>query len=211
MHLVLVTSVLRPVRDTTAFSTRERLEQTLATIDTVRQKIPCRLVLIEGGRLEETEIQLLESKVDYLFRTEVGHLTKSPGEATLLYNYLSSDDFKSLDSIETVSKISGRYYLDENFNWDNLPLDKTIICYIPQSWMGKPMYNTRYYRFPWDHVKNFIEGLLRYLNSREFVVSHPDIEHCFFEHNIILHDQVYSPQVLGVSGLLTSNKQLVSD
>jgi len=204
--------MLRPVRDYTLFSTNQRKEQTIQTIETVRKKIPnCYIVMIEGGHIEESEIILFKGLVDYLYRTDVTEYPKSPGEATLLYRYLTSENFKSIKNVETVSKISGRYYLNDKFQWDNLPLNKCIIAFVPVAWSGKPVYNTRYYRIPRDHLQNFISGLGRYLISNEARVASPDIEHCFYSHNIIIHNEVYSTEKLGVCGLITGTNQFVED
>lgn len=96
---------------------------------------------------------------------DVSHLTKSQGEARLLYRYLTSDHFKSLSDIQTVSKISGRYYLNDMFTWESLPIHKFIIAFIPIVLMGKPLYNTRYYRIANKCIQYFIDGLRHYLSS----------------------------------------------
>lgn len=212
MHIVLITSMLRPVRDYTVFSVNQRKEQTLYTIATVREKIPnSHIIMIEGGHIDEYEKNTFEGLVDHLVNIDVTKYNKSPGEATLLYRYLTSDHFKSLKNIETVSKLSGRYYLNEHFHWDKFPQDKCIIAFVPVAWSGRPVYNTRYYRIPPKHLSNFIHGLGKYLTSKESLMSFPDIEHCFYSHNIILHDEVYSPDPLGVCGLITGTSQFVSD
>ena len=204
--------MLRPVRDHTVFSTNQRKDQTLHTIATVREKIPnSYIVMIEGGHMDQSEETTFKGLVDYLFRTDVMQYPKSPGEATLLHRYLTSDHFKSLKDVESVSKLSGRYYLNDDFHWDNLPQDKSIITFVPIAWSGRPVYNTRYYRIPSKHLSNFIQGLERYLKSKEALMAHPDIEHCFYSHNIIVHTEVYCPKPLGVCGLITGTNELVYD
>lgn len=212
MHVVLMTSALRPVKDMTIFSTQERIKQTLKTIETIREKIPeDYIVMIEGGDMEDSEKEQFIKLVDHLFMTNVMYLTKSPGEATLLHTYLTSEHFRSLENVETVSKLSGRYYLNDDFHWDKLQMDKFIIALIPVAWMGRPLYKTRYYRIPQKYIQYFIDGLTRYLESKEFAVSWPDIEHCFYYHNIIKHDEVYCPEKLGVCGLITGTNEFVVD
>ncbi len=54
MHVILVTSMLRPVNDITVFSTSQRIEQTRNTIATIRDKIPNNfIVMMEGGDMSE--------------------------------------------------------------------------------------------------------------------------------------------------------------
>lgn len=204
--------MLRPVRDYTVFSVNQRKEQTVHTISTVREKIPnSYIVMIEGGHMDQSEETTFTVLADHLFRTDVTQYPKSPGEGTLLYRYLTSDHFKSLKDVESVSKLSGRYYLNDDFHWDSLPQDKSIIAFVPVAWSGKPVYNTRYYRIPSKHLSNFVEGLERYLKSREALVANPDIEHCFYSHNIIVHNEVYCPTPLGVCGLITGTNKFVTD
>jgi len=167
-------------------------------------------VIIEGGHITEQEKEKFYNLVDHLFVTDITHLTKSPGEATLLNRYLTSEYFKPY-TVKTLSKISGRYYLNDDFNWNMMPKDKFIIGFIPIAWMGRPLYNTRYYRIPRKYINYFIEGLARYIASKEFITSSPDIEHCFYQHNIIKHDEVYCPKRLGVCGLITGTNEFMSE
>lgn len=216
MHVVLVTSMLRPINDRTIFSTSQRIEQTYNTIATIRQKIPNNyIVMIEGGDMNENEQQEFSKLVDFLFRTDVKHLPKSPGEGTLLHRYLTSDHFKSLENVETVSKLSGRYYLNDDFHWDENHIDKFLIGLIPSTshlaWMKKSLYKTRYYRIPQKYIQYFIDGLTNYINSKEFASAWPDIEHCFYLFDIIKHDEVYSPEKIGVCGLITGSNEFISD
>ena len=212
MHVVLITSMLRPVRDHTVFTCDQRKEQTIHSIETVRKKISgCYIIMIEGGDMEESEEREFGGLVDYLYRTDVKNYNKSPGEATLLHRYLTSEHFKSLTRVESVSKLSGRYYLNDEFRWDRFPMDRSIIDFVPIAWSGKPIYNTRYYRIPKKHLDNFIGGLGRYLKSKDALIAQPDIEHCFYSHNIIVHNEVHSPKPLGVCGLITGTSQLAVD
>lgn len=210
MNVILITSALRPINDHTVFNASERFTQTLNTIKTTN-KIPDKyVVIIEGTKITDQEKETFTNLVDYVFCTDVGSLRKSPGEATLLYRYLTSDHFQSLE-INTVSKLSGRYWLNDNFNWNSFPNNKTVISFLPISWLNKPLYKTRYYLIPKIHLEHFILGLKRYLNSLEFLKAWPDIEHCFYEHNIIINSEIYSPEILGVCGFITGDNEFVQD
>lgn len=212
MDIVLITSMLRPINDKTIFSTQERINQTLLSIASVRDKIPnAYIVMIEGGEMKLSDVKLFTHLVDYLYRTDVSELLKSQGEATLLFRYLTSDHFNSLKNVLSVSKLSGRYYLTDDFHWDTFPRDKFIICFVPVTWMKQSAYKTRYYRIPQCYIFHFIEHLMKYLASTEFKSAHPDIEHCFYRFNIIKRDKLYSPEILGIEGRITGTNKLIQD
>ena len=212
MNLVVITSVLRPINDKTIFTVEQRIAQTTRTIQTIKANIPnYHIVLAEGGVITERERTYFQGLINHVYENNITEFKKSPGEGNLLYRFMTSDYFKSLTHILTLSKISGRYWLDDNFRWDALPMDKLIFNHIAKGWLGKPLYNTRYYRMPRFFIPYYIEGLERYINSQEAVDAWPDLEHCFYTYVILAHDLVYSPSVLGVSGLVTGNAKPVSD
>ncbi len=212
MHLVMVTSVLRPINDKTVFTLEQRLSQTQKTLISIRRKIPeAHIVVVEGGEIHDDEVEILGKLADYIFTTNITEFCKSPGEGNLLYRFLTSDYYLQLTNVETISKISGRYFLDDNFKWESLPLDKLIFNYIPIGWMDRPLYNTRYYRIPAKYIKDIIAGLETYINSNAAKNAWPDIEHCFYIYVVQHHDEVYSPEKLGVTGMITNSAKIVSD
>lgn len=219
MNLVLITSVIRPLTDYTIYNHKQRFEQTLLTIESIKKYVPNHYIVIcEGGKINDQEFNIFQNNVNYIFRTDILELKKSQGEAKLLYNYLTSDHFNLLkNKISTLSKISGRYYLNENFSWDEFPIDKYIIKRIDQGWMYDslknpiPLYCTRYYRIPKDNIDNFIEKLCFYINSKQYKNAWPDIENCFYQLNIIEHKKIFVPKKIGVSGLITNNGQYIED
>lgn len=204
-HLVIVTSMIKPEMDNTIFDTNERINQTKYTISTIKNHIPnATIVLLEGSSIT------YQFAVDKIFNYDISKCHKSQGEATLLLSFLK-DNYDYVLSFDTLSKVSGRYYLTDNFKWDNLPLNKTIIDYVENSWLNIPCYNTRYYRIPKEDIEQFRTGLENYLTSSYCANRHPDIEHCFRLCNIINSNNVYSPDKLGVAGRLTGNGQYIED
>lgn len=204
MNLVIVTSVIRPINDQTIFSAGQRFEQTMETIKTVLAKVPnCQVFVVEGGILTDVEISTFKS-VANLFQTDITHLPKSKGEACLLYRFLTSSEFMKLN-VKTISKLSGRYKLTNDFNWFGFPINKIIIKYTPISWRGLPCYQTRYYRIPKNQLTNMTTGLKYYYEN----VTDLDIEHGFV--SFIDTNHVYSPLKLGVTGLITNTGQTIVD
>lgn len=212
MHVVLITSMLRPCRDHTIFSTQDRLHQTLNSISSVRTHVPdSYIVLLEGGLILPEEASELKAVVDQLWCTDVSHLAKSPGEGTLLYRYLTSHEFATLPPFLTLSKLSGRYYLNSHFCWEALPLTQSIIIYREREWLGFPVYLTRYYRIPYARVSTLIAGLTRYLQSVEYAQAWPDMEHCSYRFGLIEVSEVFTPPRLGVSGYITGSGVIVDE
>jgi len=129
--VVIVTSViyfkekrLSYSKNRSKFSIEERISQTEKTISSIREKIPnAEIILVEAGL--KKDVGPLSSKVDkyvyigdkFLVRLGVDSIFKGIGEAIILLSvskYLPGADF--------YFKISGRYYLDNDFDlnkWDN--------------------------------------------------------------------------------------------
>lgn len=208
MNLVIVTSIIRPVNDITVFKPEQRINQTKITISSLRDKIPnVYIVMLEGGNITTNEENLFGSLVDELHQIDVRKCHKSQGEVTLLYTYLTSKYFNDLENIQTISKMSGRYYLTKDFNWYNMPYDNHVIDYVPKSWRGVPCYNTRYYRFPYNYVNTFVSKIKLYLDTNENI----DVEHFFYKADVVDRNKVFSPKPLGIFGYLTRTAAIVKD
>lgn len=101
------------------FSVEERIAQTEKTISSIREKIPnAKIIFAEAGLIEDTG--RLSSRVDqyiylgnnYFVRIAVDSIFKGIGEAVILLfvsKYLPKD-------IDFYFKISGRYYLNDEFD-----------------------------------------------------------------------------------------------
>ena len=217
MNLVIITSVIRKQINSGTknplgiFSSEERFTQTIRTIETIRQYIPqSYIVLLEGGKLLDDEKAHLRTCLDDIYETDINNYSKSPGEGMLIYRYLMSDKFQDIKGeIQTLSKISGRYYLTEKFNWSNFPHTKFIVKFVNKSWLGHPVYYTIYYCIPKNYIDYFINGLHQYILSREFSIGWPDIEHCFYRFDVILSGEKFSPEILGVAGRQAPNGQYI--
>jgi hypothetical protein len=216
MNLILVTSVLRPIciGSESIFTTAERISQTIRTVKTIKTKVKrCYIVMIEGGRIENEEKELFKGLVDELFVVDGSSYCKSKGEAHLLYKYLTSSNFTSLCNddlpVNTVTKISGRYYLNDIFTdssvfilyspYSMLAL-KFVILFVKETHLGKSAYNTTFYKIHKSDLDYFVKGLDIYLNIGEDSL---DIEHCFFKYNVIPFENVYSPEIIGISGFIS--------
>jgi len=208
MHnLVIITSVINAFTQS-VYSPAQRLEQTLKSIQTIKDKIPhSYIILLEGSELNEEQSIILKNKIDELFCINVFGLPKSVGELTLLNSYLNSKEFNIIkDKINSLSKLSGRYYLNDNFKFiDN---DLCMVKKTDKSWSGKGTYDTRFYKISKLLLNNYINNLEKvYLNACNI----HDIEHGFYEYQVIPKDNIIMLDKLGVSGNYAPNGESVED
>ena len=100
-NLVVITSVIRSPKESFHITEETRLEQTIKTIVTIKEKIPNPyIVLIEGGPVNDNDKNLLVSAGvnDYSFY-DVSQYSRSGGELKMLCSFFFSDKFKELRNI----------------------------------------------------------------------------------------------------------------
>lgn len=162
-NLVCVTSTIHypnkglsysPVRS--IYSPRERFEQLKKTIQSVREKMAgCFIVVLETSQLSEEEKRYLDKKVDALVlfddNKKVQKLSNGPfkgaAEVCLLKCFL---DRIIECSFDILHKISGRYYLNKNYESQRLCTDRYNFT------GSKGILNTRYYTVPYKEFNSFL-------------------------------------------------------
>lgn len=144
-NLVLITSVIcienKPLSYTnirSVYSHLERFEQTKKTIQTIREKIPnSKIFLVECSRLNDDIINYLIQNSDYflnlyedeIIRKNTTGLSKALGEGTMTrcaIKYIKDNNIQ----YDNLFKITGRYWLSNNFNYNNFNNNNIIIHYI---------------------------------------------------------------------------------
>jgi len=167
MKLILITSLLNPVNKPlsyintrTIYNIEERFQQTLITIQTVKKYIPdYYIVLIEASKnIEKYEKELKEMVNEYYnfkdnkdITQQVESLYKGLGEIYMMLGYLSYNDINKFDSL---IKISGRYYLNDTFDFKNFNNNLNIFRKFYNSAVS-----TRLYKINNSYFKKFIENL----------------------------------------------------
>ena len=133
-NLILITSVINtpniPLSYShirSVFSHQERFEQTKKTIQSIKDKIPnCKILLTECSDFDIDTETYLKNNVDYYLnlysneqlRNKIYNHSKSLGEGTITIESLKFIMAHNLQ-FDNFFKISGRYWLSENFNYDN--------------------------------------------------------------------------------------------
>lgn len=144
-NLVLINSVIcienKPLSYThvrSVFSHKERFEQTKKTIESIREKIPnSKIFIVECSNLTEDIQNYLIKESDYFLnlyedekiRNNITGLSKSLGEGTMT---ISAINYIKCNNIEydNFFKITGRYWLSENFIYNNFNNNDIQIHYI---------------------------------------------------------------------------------
>lgn len=144
-NLVLITSVIcienKPLSYTnirSVYSHKERFEQTKKTIQTIREKIPnSKILIVECSNLNKDITDYLVQNSEYFInlyydekvRNNITGLSKSLGEGTMtIYaiKYIKDNNIE----YDNLFKITGRYWLSDNFNYNYFNNNDIIIHYI---------------------------------------------------------------------------------
>ena len=144
MNLILITSIIdtptkvlsyTPTRS--VYSKSERFEQTKRTIQSVKQFIPnSMIVLVEYSKLSEEEHEYFVNNVDHFIniytdtyfprKDDLHSIYKSQCEGTMTeyaLQYIMNKNIK----FDMFYKISGRYWLNDNFNYESWNNANSII------------------------------------------------------------------------------------
>jgi hypothetical protein len=144
-NLVLITSVIKTpnlalsyTETRSVFTSEERFEQTKKTIQTMKEKIPnSKIFIVECSELNEEQNDYLIKNSDYFLnlydnselRKNIYGRSKSLGEGTMTIaalEYIINNNI----NYDNLIKISGRYWLSDNFLYSNFENDNIVIKYI---------------------------------------------------------------------------------
>lgn len=134
-NLILVTSVINtpnmPLSYSnirSIFSRQDRFKQTKKTIQSVKEKLPNnKIMIVECSDFNEEENTYLKDNCDYILNlwnkkelhSDIFGKSKSLGEGTMTIEALKYIEELNLE-YNYLYKISGRYWLNDNFKFDNI-------------------------------------------------------------------------------------------
>lgn len=135
VNIVLITSVIntpnKPLsysKIRSLYSRQERFEQTKKTIKSIREKLPSdKIIIVECTDFNEEENIFFKDNCDYILNLwdkkelhdSIFGISKSLGEGTMTIKALKYIEELNLE-YNYLYKISGRYWLNENFKIENI-------------------------------------------------------------------------------------------
>jgi len=196
-NIILVSSMINISNmPRTIFTPEERLSQTLNTLKNVRDKIPNSIIiLLEGSNISTEFMHTLYNHVDHLILYSydpkinfyVNNPNKSFGE---VYKLLSVVNKLQKYDFDKIFKISGRYYLNGNFNINNFTNE-----YISGKIIGDTFFTTLY-SVPKKELIDYKNILELFLINKNYYI---DIEH----HIYSFYKNLKNIDVVGVEGFFT--------
>ena len=210
-NLVILTCAVF-VKENSVFPTEVRIKQVLMSIQSIREKVPDPyIVLLEVGSIGQDLVMYLTSLVDEYICMNVSHLNKNQGEATMMYKYLSSDSFCEKSSeFASLSKLSGRYFLSNEFDFQRVPLEKPWIKHRLGS-RGEDIYETRYFRMPMSYVPHFYQKYDEFMKTKFQMLDYDDVEHIYVSQGFIRKEDSVLAVKIGVAGWVSGSGDFLVD
>ena len=183
----------------------ERFEQLKKTIATVREKIPNNtIILSECSDLspeEELYLRLacdkfINSYNDEEARRHVHSIHKGEGEQQLTRQALENI---KLDKFDNIFKICGRYFLNENFDYEKFVNDRNVIT-IKDDHMC-----TMLYKVSKNHFNSYKEFIM---NEKAF--ERGEMFEKVMLNNYFINTQYNHHDKLGVEGMVSLFKHVYS-
>ncbi len=212
--LFIVTSALRP--SIGIFSDKERFDQTMQTLISIRKKCPNAYILFADASVREVpamEFLAISKSVNYFMRMhekyneDVIQLSqagmKSHAETALLYHILVAmkrdpNLQQALYSTSRIFKVTGRLELDDGFDFSayNNLFGKYVFKKRISSWMPQPqIVNSLLVTRLFSLCPSLIDDYLLVLQRNFQMLNYLDTEHAHFanipQDKLVEFDRVY--------------------
>jgi hypothetical protein len=221
------------------YNPEERLEQTLDTIASVRERIPNAVIcLTDCGipGLTDDQIEILTKDVDHFIdfslddnvveihkniqvQDIVKNLTEMSVVRSFFYYALEEGWF---DGCERIFKVSGRYTLTEKFDiadyendivGDKYVVSKRLLSQFAHGITGvDQQYMLRVYSFGGNRIREFLlllEDMIAHMQDRVNNGGYIDIEHLWYK--FLPKSDVVEFDRTGVKGLVAPNGQFIEN
>lgn len=215
-HLICIVSAICTVNtplsytDTRSFFThQQRFEQSIKTIQHVKQKIPnSYIVFIEGTRINDNMISEITNQVDYFFdafnidwvNKNVNSPHKSRGEIASILSYIQSDHFiTNNNNFTSFSKISGRYMPNKSFNFKLIPDNIYAKISFNPRYHSVEYMSTLFYTIPNSLFDLYVQACKNCYHDENIKNGDP-IECILLKHFNLLNIPIYRTNQLNVEG-----------
>lgn len=236
-YAVIVTSAINTKFG--VYTADDRLAQTLATVTSVRQRLPgCTIFLLEmaGIPLTSSQMAKISGEVDHLLdfttdpsvsglynSTDNWDVVKNVTEVMCFGNALKAlRKNGTLDQFQRVFKISGRYTLDDRFDlsfYDDYKNQNMIVLgatkpsqFSIQITQIPAQHMSRLWSWPTtlnDEIIDFYTNSLNFMYDRLAAGGYTDIEHCLYK--FLDHNKILEKDSLGILGNIAPNGVAIKD
>lgn len=193
-NLIIITSVINVssnklsyTNTRSIYSSEERLNQTLESINSIKKYIEnYYIVLVEGSELSIEYENILKSNVDYYYNISnsnykqyIDGISKGLGETSILLAYLLSNHFiENKCNFNYIAKLSGRYYITSKFiTSENFNSNKITVKYYHEN----KQICTIWYTIPINEINDFINVLNNSYNDIKFIEGCYSIENYLYD------------------------------
>ena len=218
-NLVLITSIIDPPNYPLSYASirsvyncDERFEQTKKTIQSIKAKVPNnQIMLVECSNLRDYERDYFLQHTDIMINLYDRHdqdiidkiysKSKAKGEGTMTIEavkYLQENNI----TYRNFFKISGRYWLNDNFNYEIY--DNSDIVY---KLIDADSSLTSLYKLPYDMVNFWYKYLLKSTEEFNNCISFEDIFNKFIQSTNMNYIDISE---LGISGYIAVCGSLIS-
>jgi len=212
-NIIIITSLLNCPSYRSVYNRSERFEQTKNTLNTIKAKIPnIFIILIDVSIFTEEESNYFVSNCNIIINdynneklvNAVNHPNKSYGEKEYLLRCIeeiNKNKYKFIN-LKSIFKISGRYYLNDNFNYMEYNNDKNVIHFLDIN-LWEDACPTCLFKISFNNLEEFKNFLINAEYS--FNLGLPMEKFLYFYIKNIDNSKYIHLNVLGISGLVATN------
>ena len=210
-NLILITSVINPpnyrlsyslIRS--VFTRKERFEQTKKTIKSIKEKIPnFEILIVECTDFNSEEDFFFKKECDYVvnlwnnveLHSDIFGISKTMGTKTQMskgLEYIINNNI-IFDNLITMA---GRYYLNENFNYEYFNNDKLI---FKRDKFGTP--TTTLCKMPYNIINHFLNHLYAHNDNQNGNIGYEILVKNFINN----YKNIIFLNTIGITGFVSVN------
>lgn len=215
-NLILITSIIKTPYNRLSYGVRsiytheQRFEQTKLTIQSINEKIPnAKIFIIECSDLDEEQLNYFKNNSNYFvnlyhnidLRNKIHSISKALGEGSMTITALEYIIQENIQ-FDNLIKISGRYYLTENFSYINFNNNKVVIKYINGN-INNVL--TALYKLPHSYILKFKDFLIKNIHRMMNCIGYEVLFAEFIKENC---QDICNYNTIGVAGYVSVSTDL---